>query len=342
MNQQLKLKISRRIATIATAVIIIVLIGSGALVYLLSNPTSNLEQVSITDVNVVYSGILYVAENQGYFTQNGLNVTFPNYPTSEAGFNDLADGKVDFVQSSEYSIVREIFDNSDMRIIATIDKADVMKLIGRKDHGIENVSDLVGKRIAVGQGTIREFYLGRYLNLNGISTQDVTVVYLSLQDSVNAIANGTVDAAVTPDAVWYNRVMAQLGSNGVAFQIQEGQPVFTQLVCRSDYIANHSQTITKLLTALYQAEKFILNHPAEAEAIVQNRLGMTSADIGLSDYRFSLSLDLSLITAMRDEAQWMINNKLTNQTQVPDFTSYIYTDALKLVKPDSVTINTGS
>ncbi len=333
---------SRRSAIIGIVAAALVVLIAGTLTYLLSNPNaSNLEPVSITDVQVVYSGILYVAENQGYFTQNGLNVTFPKYPTSEAGFNDLANGKVDFVQSSEYSIVRQIFDNSDLRIVATIDKADVMQLIGRKDHGIENVSDFIGKKIAVGQGTIREFYLGRYLNLNGISIQDVTIVYLSLQDSVNAIANGTIDAVVVPDAVWYNRVMAELGSNGVAFPVQGGQPVFTQLVCRSDYIVNHSQTITKLLTALYQAENFVVNHPAEAEVIVQNRLNFTSADLGWSDYRFSLSLDLALITAMRDEAQWMINNKLTNQTQVPDFTSYIYTDALKLVKPDSVTINTG-
>jgi NitT/TauT family transport system substrate-binding protein len=342
VNPKMKLKISRRIATIGiVAVITIALIGAGALIYLLSNPTSNLEPVSITDVKVVYSGILYVAESQGYFTKNGLNVTFQDYPTAEAGFNDLTNGKVDFAQSSEYSIVRVILDNRDIQVIATIDKTYAMSLIGRKDHGIENVSDLVGKKIGLGKGTIREFYLGRYLDLHGINVQDVTIVDLSLQESVEAIANGTVDAVIVPDVVWYNQVMAKIGSNGVAFPIQEGQPVFTELVCTSEYLADHSQTVTKLLTALYEAENYILNHPAEAQTIVENRLNFTSADLGWDNHYFALSLDLALITAMRDEAQWMINNKLTNQTQVPDFTSYIYTDALKLVKPNSVTINTG-
>ena len=251
----------------------------------------------------------------------------------------MEEGKVDFVQSPEYPIVREVFDNKDIRVIATIGNADLMNLIGRSDHGIENVSDLMGKRIGVGKGTIREFYLGRYLNLNGIDIQDVTVVNLSLQDTVDAIANGTIDAAVVPDRVWYNRVMAKLGSNGVAFPIQKGQPVFSELVCRSDYLANHAQTVTKLLTALYQAETYIINHPAEAQAIVEKRLNLTSADVGWSSYRFSLSLELPLLAAMRDEAQWMINNKLTDQTQVPDFANYIYTDALRSIKPNSVTIN---
>jgi ABC-type nitrate/sulfonate/bicarbonate transport system substrate-binding protein len=340
----IKLKKNRRTITITivAAVIVVLTVSAGLIVLLNSNQnTSNLENVSITDVHVAYSGILYVAENQGYFTKNGLNVTFQDYPTAEAGFVDLEKGKVDVAQSPEYSIVRAVLDNRDIQVIATIDKTYAMNLIGRKDHGIENVSDLVGKKIGLGKGTIREFYLGRFLNLNGISIQQVTIVNLPLQESANAIGNGTVDAVVVPDAVWYNQVMADLGSNGVVFPIQEGQPVFTELVCTSEYIANNPQTIIKLLTALYEAENFIFNQPDQAQAIVENRLNFTSADLAWSDHHFALSLDLPLITAMRDEAQWLINNKLTNQTQVPDFNNHIYTGALKVVKPDSVTINVG-
>jgi NitT/TauT family transport system substrate-binding protein len=332
----------RKTITIGLVAVIIVIIFTSGLFYLINNQNQNLEQLSITDVHVVYSGMLYVAENQGYFTKNGLNVTFVDYPTSEAGFNDLAIGEVDFVQSAEYPIVRAVFDNKDVRVISTIDKADVSNIIGRRDKGIENPSDFEGKKIGVGKGTIREFYLGRYLNIHGINIDEVTMVYLSLQESVDAIVNGTIDAVVMPDTVWYNQVMSKLGSNGVAFPIQEGQPIFTQLVTRTDYLANNSQKVTKLLTALYQAEIFILNNPKEAEEIVQNRLNLTSADVGWNDHRFSLSLDLPLVTAMRDEAQWIINNNATSQTEVPDFTNYIYTDALKLVKPYSVTINVGS
>jgi ABC-type nitrate/sulfonate/bicarbonate transport system substrate-binding protein len=332
----------KNITVTVVAVLIIVLTISG-LIYVLSiyQTAPNLEPVSITDVHVAYSGILYVAENQGYFTKNGLNVTFQDYPTAEAGFIDLAQGKVDVAQSSEYSIVRAVLDGRDIQVIATIDKTYAMNLIGRRDHGIENVSDLVGKTIGLGKGTIREFYLGRFLDLNGISLQQVNIVNLPLQETANAIGNGTVDAVVVPDAVWYNQVMAVLGSNGIVFPIQEGQPVFTELVCTSEYIASHPQTIVKLLSALHEAEDFIFDHSDQAEAIVADRLNFTSADLAWDNHRFVLSLDLALITAMRDEAQWLINNGLTNQTQVPDFYSHIYTDALKVVKPDSVTVNVG-
>lgn len=322
-------------------VAIAVLAVAGSLIYMGINSRnqSNLEPVSITDVQVVYSGLLYVAQNQGYFAQNGLNVSFPTYPTADAGLKALSNGSVDFAQAPEYSITTAILNgNKDLRIIATIEESTAVNMIARKDHGIENASDLVGKKIGLGVGTIREFYLGRYLNLNGLTTQNVTIVNLSLQQTVDAIANGSIDAAVMPDAIWVNKVTAELGDNAVVFPIQVGQPLFTVLVCTSQYLANHSETVTKLLKALYQAEEYFINHATEAQSIVMDRLNFTSADIGWSNHRFSLSLDLSLVTAMRDEAQWLIGNNLTNQTQVPDFTQYVYTDALMSVKPDSVSI----
>jgi hypothetical protein len=42
--------------------------------------------------------------------------------------------------------------------------------------------------------------------------------------------------------------------------------------------------------------------------------------------------------AMEDEARWMIANYLTNETAVPDFRKYMYTEGLNTVKPGSVHI----
>ena len=55
-------------------------------------------------------------------------------------------------------------------------------------------------------------------------------------------------------------------------------------------------------------------------------------------YQFLLSLDQSLITAMEDEARWMIENDLTSQAEVPDFGDYIYENVLREIKPDRVNI----
>ena len=47
-------------------------------------------------------------------------------------------------------------------------------------------------------GTIAHFYLGRFLELNGMSIQDVNLVDLKTPaEWVNAVVNGSVDAVAT-------------------------------------------------------------------------------------------------------------------------------------------------
>jgi NitT/TauT family transport system substrate-binding protein len=91
---------------------------------------------------------------------------------------------------------------------------------------------------------------------------------------------------------------------------------------------------------LAQAEEYAVNHPVEAAAILKQRLNLNDPHAKTVWLRnqISLSLDQSLISAMEDEARWMIKNNLTNNKQVPDFVNYVYTDGLKAIKPEAVNI----
>lgn len=60
------------------------------------------------------------------------------------------------------------FKKENISIIVCADEVQTNYLIGRKDRGIENVSDLRGKKIGILLGTSVEFYLGRFLILHGI------------------------------------------------------------------------------------------------------------------------------------------------------------------------------
>ena len=54
-------------------------------------------------------------------------------------------GEVDVSGPTEYVIVGGAFRDEKIQIVSTIVKADFISIIGRKDHGIEKVSDLAGK-----------------------------------------------------------------------------------------------------------------------------------------------------------------------------------------------------
>jgi len=252
----------------------------------------------------------------------------------------LVNGEVDMASPvAEYVMVGKIFDNKKIQAIASIDKVDYAFVIGRKDHGIEKVSDLKGKKIGVVRGTILEFQLGRFLELNGVNPADVTLVHGTLPQSASAIANGDVDAVMSIPP-FTTSIQKQLGANAALWSAQNIQPFYALVLADNDWIKQHPKTVERFLMAMKQAEEFIINHPDEAKDILRKKLNFSDEEIGRvwSENQFSLSLDQSLILAMEDEARWMIQNNLINETTIPDFPDYLYLNGLQVIKPEAVNI----
>jgi NitT/TauT family transport system substrate-binding protein len=172
-----------------------------------------------------------------------------------------------------------------------------------------------------------------------MSMQDVMVVETLPPASLNAMTSGGLDAVVVWNPIAY-QISQQMTDRVILLRVQSNQPGYALAVARNDWIASHKGVLTRSLKAIAQAEQYIINHPMEAKALVQKRMNYDAAfmDSVWPENQFSLSLDHSLITAMEDEARWMIKNKLTTEKQIPDFMNYIYVDALKAIKPEAVNI----
>lgn len=286
------------------------------------------------------SALLYIADEQHYFTANGLNVTLKEYDTGKHAVNDmLAYKNPDIAVATEYVLAGNAFEDREVQGIGTISRQYIFYIVARKDHGIENVSDLKGKRIGVSPGTISEFYIGRFLELNNINLRDVTIVDTQPAHFEDALGNGTVDA-VTVWGTYADSIEDRLGSNAVVWSDQSSQKVYWTAICRDDWIAQHPELITRFLKSLDEAAKYAVDHPAEAKAILKERLGVDDAYIAKvwSNSRYSLSLDQSLVIAMEDEGRWMINNNLTAEKSMPDYTDYLYLKGIEEVKPEAVNI----
>ena len=289
----------------------------------------------VTDANIM----IFTAEDQHFFATNGINFTFKTYDTGLATIDDLLNGNVDIAGAAEYPVVAKAFQKENISIIASISKSDIIYLVGLTDRGIRNISDLKGKKIGIPRGTVLEFYLGRFLDLHGMSIRDVTLINLPQGQTTDAIANGSVDAIVTREP-YFSQVEKQQANGIINWSVQSHQAVYSVLICRNEWIKEHPELIRRFLNSLAQAEGYIVQHPAEAKAILQKRYHYDDEYVARvwPENQFSLSLDQSLITAMEDEGRWMINNNLTDEKTIPDFRGYIYTRGLEEVKPGSVNI----
>ena len=285
--------------------------------------------------------LFWVAENQHFFSQNGLNVTSHKYDTGAIALNGVINKEVDIaVGTSEFPFTAKALNNEKISTIASISKSEFIYLVGRADHGIEKVSDLNGKRIGTTFGTISHFYLGRFLDLNGINIQNVTLIDLKTPtDWIAAVVNGSIDAVATAQP-YANSAKDSLGANAVFWSIQNDQPLYAQAISTNEWITQHPELCSKFLNSLYQAEEFVKNHPTEAKAILKNQMNFsdTYVETVWHQNQFALSLEMSLILTMEGEARWLISKNLTNQTVVPDFTNYIYLEGLRSVNPDAVNI----
>lgn len=287
------------------------------------------------------TALFWIALDQQFFSRNGITVGLRKYDSGAASLGGMLKGEADIsVGPTEFPVVRMAFQKERMAIIGNADKGEYIYLIGRKDRGIEKTSDLKGKKVGTAFGTIAQFYLGRYLELNGIRAQDLTLVDLKTPaEWVEAIASGDVDVVVLaqPDA---NIVKERLGANGFFWPAQSGQFLHGLMVSTDDWVTNHPELVRRFLESVAQAEDYAFRNPTESKDIVQKALNLDTGymDTVFNQNQFTLSLDQSLITAMEDEARWMIENNLTSEKAVPNFLDDIHEDTLKSIKPEAVRI----
>ena len=269
--------IVKKIAFATSVIAVLVLVGFGAW-YLMNSPTTY--SGTPESITVGYSpfesiALLFIAEDQHFFSRNGLNVTSRKYDSGVGALDGMLNGESDIaVGANEFPLVGRAFQKESIRTIGSIAKSEIIYLIGRKDRGIEKVTDLKGKRVGTTLRTIAEFYLGRFLELHGMNMQDITLVDVRTPaEWVNAVVNGDIDAIATAQP-YANAAKDRLGANAIVWSAQSSQPLYTQVISTDEWITEHPELVSRFLKSLAEAENYVSTHPAEAKAIVQERLNL--------------------------------------------------------------------
>ena len=299
--------------------------------------TGPVEKITVAAAAYLTGALVYVAEDQGYFEENGLEVTIKDYGSGKAAADALLAGEADISTSAGFVFVSNSFDHADLRVLGTVATAQVKELVARKDKGITTTDDLIGKKIGVTKKSGAEFLLGVFLIFNALSYEDVELVDLKPSEIVEAISNGDIDATFTWDPYLYN-IKGELGDNAISWP--GGEDFYFVLITKEDWIENNPAAAERFMKSLLEAEDYIKDHPEEAKGFVKDRFDYESAymDYSWPKQEFAVILEQAMLIAFEDQARWRIDNNLTDATRVPNYLDYIYLDALEKVKPEAIGI----
>lgn len=283
--------------------------------------------------------LIWIADDQGFFDEAGLNADIRLFKTGKAAAAGMSKGEVDVATAASFVLVKKGGQEPDMRVLTSIKRGYTIRFIARIDHGIEVPSDLRGKKVGVTRGSAGEYFLGRFLTFNQLKLDDIEIIDMSPKVMVEAIINGVIDAAFTWEPHIY-QIKENLGDKAVVFVGQGKQEFYFLLLAKERWVQAQPVAAERLLRALVQAQNFTRDNPDKARAIMAKRFGYDPVYL---EYVWDLQDDLvelpqSLITFLEDQTRWAIDNDIIPSDEQPNYMDFLYLKGLEDAEPSAVTV----
>ena len=138
----------------------------------------------------------FVAQDKGYYKQQGLNVDIQKGSGSGAAATLVGAGRVDIGISDFPTIALAIANGADLRIIASYQVNSPNSVWTRTDTGIQSPKDLPGHTIGSPAGDAQRIAWPAFAQAVGIAADSVKWVNISPAAKISSLAAKRVDATV--------------------------------------------------------------------------------------------------------------------------------------------------
>ena len=320
------------LAAVAAAVAIIFIA-----VLVLSTPRS-IEKITFAINPVPPSALVFIAEEKGFFSEEGLSIEYANFQTGKLALDALLGGGAEISTTADVPIALAGLAGQEFKVVATIgwSKTDV-HVVARKDSGIGVASDLRGKKIATTQGGGPMFFTHKFLEANNIALAEVNITYMLPSDMVVALSKGELDAIVIFGPYHLNAVEL-LGKNAVVFSPGDIYGETWNIVASKEYAKKNPEGIRRFLRALLKAENFLKSNKQESIEITAKQSNIEKNT--LEGYWGTLNFELVLNKVLTDyldlEAEWAIETGISKSTTLPDYEKLIDPSFLRELKPEAI------
>jgi len=205
---------------------------------------------------------LFVAEQEGIFEENGLDVEIVNFQSALERDSALTAGEIDGVITDPLAVI--LLNNSGYNLkIVSIGlgmepEEGVFAILSSPKSDINSVQDLEGRKIAISTNTIIEYVTDVMLEESNVTADKEAVKSIPIR--MQMLTENSIDAATLPEPLASLAVMkgAKLIKSDAEMDKSVSQTV---IVFNGEFIEENKDSIDAFLEAYGEAVEKINNNP---------------------------------------------------------------------------------
>lgn len=243
----------------------------GAAVVLGSAGLAQAAKLSIGLSTWVGYGPLYIALDQGFFKEEGLDVDLVKMEDPKTRMPALIAGRIDLAVTTIDTVLNFYSADHPLDYVFALDDSHGGDGIVAKAD-VKSVADLKGKNVAYAEGSVSQFFLAVLLKNAGLTLKDVNTQNMTAGDAGAAFVAGRVDAAVTWEP-WLTRGKQAKDSHLLVDSSTTPGLITDVLVASDKMVKEHPDELQGLYKAWVKAVEWQKAHEEEADKIMAKGVG---------------------------------------------------------------------
>jgi len=213
-----------------------------------------------------------IAEKEGLFEKNGINVDLRWFEDYTASMEGLANGQLDANCQTLNDTISFAGDavNGEVGVLVNDNSLGNDKVIAKKS--IQTVSDLKGKDLGVEVGVVDDFLLSLALEEAGMSRDDVNIVDMETGVAAQAFLSERVDAVAAFPPFWLEALQRE-DSHELTSSAAFPGAIPDLLVTTQTLIDKRPDAVQALVNTWFDILDFMENNPEQANKMMAERAG---------------------------------------------------------------------
>jgi NitT/TauT family transport system substrate-binding protein len=229
---------------------------------------------------------MYVAQENGYFESNGIQVEF--IPVGSAAERDqvMAAGQADGMINDLVSTLLYNQDTTQIQVVSfartATSKFPQYRILAANDSDIKSVEDLKGVEIGISEGSVIEYTTDRFLEAAGFQPSEiVTIAVPSIPVRMSLLDSGELMAANLPDPL--SSLAIQNGAVPIIDDSTYPQYGNSLISFRKSVIDENPEAIRGFLSAVEKAAQEINSDPSQWDGLLTEKQLVPQPLIGSYD-----------------------------------------------------------